>query len=248
MWAPWYFPTGGSQEWLEERDARLCVHLLQRLLRDNRPPYALEFGVWKAAWTSVILANVQTCIPDGIDPYPGLPEVRESALNRLASLGLMHRFSLSSDFNSYHKDRLFDLVHVDGEHSEAAVWKDLHNAYSVLAPLGVIVVDDINNYWHPGIASATYQFCERVDLRLFMTTGTKAYLARSQVARNLSMELQTEIPSLNVGLVAYESWGEAMGFPYWESGEVMGQTVLKIRDATTAVEGKSSGVAASQAG
>lgn len=42
----------------------------------------------------------------------------------------------------------FDMVHVDGEHSDGAVYHDLHLALEALTPKGTIIVDDFRLVGH----------------------------------------------------------------------------------------------------
>lgn len=218
----WYFPNDGSEADLNERDARLVSHILCTL---PAPPRVLEIGVWKGAFVSVCLMNVPACTAVGVDPFPGdYAESRQVLSERIARLGLQERFKLVADVEDIPEGDLapFDLIHIDGEHSEAAVWRDLAFSYSAMSTTGVLVVDDINNYWHPGVASAMYRFCERTDLRLFMTSGLKGYLARAETARVLADKLRLEVDGLP-GLTSV--WTK-----YGEPPEVLGQAVLKVRD------------------
>ena len=81
------------------------------------------------------------------------------------------------------------MIHVDGEHSERAVLKDLAFSFENLAPGGVVVVDDFRNRWCPGAASALYQFLKAHDARLFLATDSKAYIARQSDAQRLYTEV-----------------------------------------------------------
>jgi len=230
-----FFPQDGSEAWLDVRDVRLAVHLL----RQSPPPEGheadrrvLEIGVWKGAWATSILMNVPDSIVDGVDPYPlAFAEARDTALSRIQGLNLKERFSLWSDVVELPQERTYDLIHIDGEHSEEAAWRDLSFSFSVLRPHGVIIVDDINNYWYPGIASAMWRFCGETDLRMFMTSGLKGYLARSATAAILADRLYNEVRAMD-SLTAYHGYDDFMGHSYRESPEVLGQTVINVRDAT----------------
>jgi predicted O-methyltransferase YrrM len=50
------------------------------------------------------------------------------------------------------------LVHIDGEHSRAALTKDLELATAVLAPGGVIVLDDMLHPGYPTLMVAVHEY------------------------------------------------------------------------------------------
>lgn len=50
------------------------------------------------------------------------------------------------------------FVHVDGDHTKAAVLHDLSLAASHLAPDGLIVIDDLFHPWYPDITEGVYDF------------------------------------------------------------------------------------------
>lgn len=53
------------------------------------------------------------------------------------------------------------FVHIDGEHSRAALTKDLELATAVLAPAGVIVLDDMLHPGYPTLMVAVHEYLER---------------------------------------------------------------------------------------
>lgn len=225
-----FFPSDGSEEWLLPADARLAVHLL---LRDGvgTKPRVLEIGVWKGAWTSVVLRNVPGSTVVGVDPYPGdAHRVRVRMLQRLESLGLGDRFGLHGHIDELDPSSRFDLVHIDGDHSEAAVWEDLRRAHGLLDDRGVIVVDDISHKWLPGVASATYRYCAESDLRMFLLTNAKGYFARGETAARIHLSLRDDRSAI-AGVRLFQSFQEMTGHPYPEPSEVLGQPVLLARSS-----------------
>lgn len=87
------------------------------------------------------------------------------------------RVSLFADYSSLN-ECAFDLIHIDGEHSESVVIKDLHFAKDNLANKGLIVMDDI---WHPlfpGVVSATMKFVHESDFVPFLSTRQKMFICR----------------------------------------------------------------------
>ena len=53
------------------------------------------------------------------------------------------------------------FVHIDGEHSRAALTKDLELATAVLAPEGVIVLDDMLHPGYPTLMVAVHEYLQR---------------------------------------------------------------------------------------
>ncbi len=224
-----FFPVDGSTEWLQRADALIAVKLLQRASEMNRPR-VLEIGVWKGGWTSVVLGNVAGATVVGIDPYPeGARPVRALMLKRLELLGLEERFSLHEHLDGLNQSSRFDLIHIDGNHSEASAWEDLRRAHALLDEDGVIVVDDISHKWLPGVASATFRYCGESDLRMFMLTKAKGYLARRETAAHLYRAFWDDRGSI-ADLRIFQSFQEMVGHPYLESSEVLGQPVLLVKE------------------
>lgn len=84
------------------------------------------------------------------------------------------------DNTNYETDLLFDLIHIDGEHTESAVVKDLYFSIENLTQGGVIVVDDI---WHPlfpGITSGVMKVVHELNLAPFLSTRNKMWLCRPE--------------------------------------------------------------------
>lgn len=221
------FPTDGSEQWLEWVDLALALHLL----RGAGVPEAcevLEIGVWKGAWSSSILVNLPAARVTGVDPYPeGAWPVRARMLDRMEELGVAGRFTLLRSTAEVEPSARFDLIHIDGDHSEASVSDDLELAMRRLTPRGVIIVDDISHKWLPAVASATYRFLERSGARMFMITRSKAYIAGAERAAELHAELQRTLTALP-GVRAARSFAELTGHPYPEASDVLDQPVLLV--------------------
>jgi len=91
--------------------------------------------------------------------HPQLPEIVEAASSALASYGL---------------SRTFRLVHIDGSHAYDDVRQDLALSRSLLAPRGVVVVDDISAGHVPGVAAAVWRAVAEDGLRPF-ALGAKLF-------------------------------------------------------------------------
>jgi predicted O-methyltransferase YrrM len=72
-------------------------------------------------------------------------------------------------------------IHVDGEHSGRAVRNDLAIAAGLLAPRGVICLDDFFTEVYPQITAAAFSWLEQhPELRLFLVGYHKGYVCRAE--------------------------------------------------------------------
>jgi hypothetical protein len=179
-----WFPDDDSAEWLAMRDAELSLRVLDAL--GGAPEkLILEIGVWKGGWSSVILMNNRFTRVTGIDPYPDFEDVKLQCGVSFEKLGLSARYELFSEQVEVPAGAMFDLVHIDGLHTEKQVLKDLGFAAQRLQAGGVIIVDDFMSLWFPGITSAVFQFMLSTEFRIFMVSGSKAYIARAESSTGL---------------------------------------------------------------
>lgn len=159
-------------EWLHPYDAFFSINLLV-----DTGGGICEVGVYKGGYLISILRNNPKLNAVAIDPYPGLISIKEAFLNNLLTYGLEDKVKHFTDYNSLQESR-FDLIHIDGEHSESAVIQDLHFARDNLANKGLIVMDDI---WHPlfpGVVSATMKFVHESNFVPFLSTRQKMFICR----------------------------------------------------------------------
>lgn len=191
-----------TTEWLPPLDA-YCARSLCRIVLSEQPSCCvLEVGVWKGAWLKQAALGLAGVKAVGVDPYPNAEEIRERTVAALAECGLSEAVTLVP---SWHEatDAIrnsscggWDVVHIDGLHSEIAVLQDLEESYAHLNEHAVVVLDDYRNFRFPGVASAMYQFMARSDLRLVMTTANKAYLVKQAAhatwLRRISARLDEE--------------------------------------------------------
>ena len=159
---------------LDPYDAYLSTNLLL-----NTPNQICEIGVYRGAWVLCFLNNHPSSSILAIDPYPGLEDVKKLFLSQIESLGFKENVTLVDDLN--HRTNLFfDLVHIDGEHTERAILRDIYFALKHLADRGAIVIDDI---WHPlfpGITSGVMKVVHESDLVPFLSTRNKMWLCRTR--------------------------------------------------------------------
>jgi predicted O-methyltransferase YrrM len=78
----------------------------------------------------------------------------------------------------------FRWIHVDGEHSSRAVMNDLEIAEGLLAPEGVICLDDFMSSAYPQVTMAAFRFLDRRagEFTLFLSGFNKGYVCRTAYA------------------------------------------------------------------
>lgn len=160
-------------------DAWICKHLFQ--FTGSRT--FMEIGVHKGGWTLFMLRNNSDAQGVGIDPYPKKVDTRNAFINRLQAENLASRFRLFADFAEFARPSEpigFGMVHVDGEHSEVACYKDLTKSFQAISANGIIVIDDIFHADFPGVASAAFKFIHTCEVAPFLITGSKMYLCRPE--------------------------------------------------------------------
>jgi predicted O-methyltransferase YrrM len=100
----------------------------------------------------------------------GYPSVFYTFTRNMKSLGLENHvipFPISSDQGFEvlrHYKATFDLIYVDAAHEENAVLRDMENAWSVLAPGGMLFGDDYTPNW-PGVIAAVHRFIRARNLK-----------------------------------------------------------------------------------
>jgi len=154
-------------EWIIPKEALIAVSILD----DFSTKRFLEVGVLNAAWSLNLLRNTDSH-GVGIDPYPNLSQMRERTLIKLER----HIYVFLENFENLSNFDFFDLIHIDGEHTFEAVYKDLTYSEKHLSNRGVIVIDDV---WHssfPGVAAAFFSWLINSDFAPFLVTGSKIYV------------------------------------------------------------------------
>ncbi|NBT57675.1 hypothetical protein EBT16_02710, partial [bacterium] len=65
--------------------------------------------------------------------------------------------------NEIEREKLFNLIHIDGEHSEHAVLEDLTMAdkFASRSDNSIIIIDDVFVRHYPGVTNATFDFIKR---------------------------------------------------------------------------------------
>jgi len=159
-------------EWLHPYDAFFTTNLLV-----DSGGGICEIGVYKGGFLVNMLRNNPGLNALAIDPFPGLHTIKDTFLANLSFYGLEGNVKLFPNYSSL-SENSFDLIHIDGDHSEGAVLQDLYFAQNNIGNTGLIVVDDI---WHPlfpGVVSATMKFVHERPFVPFLSTRQKMYICR----------------------------------------------------------------------
>lgn len=135
-----------------------------------RPRSYLEIGVRNGRSMAMVASICQTCEIVGIDLWtsnyadmsnPG-PDFVRAEMTKLGHTGRLELISGDShvvlpDFFSKHSDEYFDLITVDGDHTEKGAEQDLCDVLPRLKVGGVLVFDDISHPLHPYLADVWHQ-------------------------------------------------------------------------------------------
>jgi predicted O-methyltransferase YrrM len=151
-------------------DLACALRCLTRLVRPDR---YLEIGVRRGKSMAQVVVEQPRCDVVGIDlwvtPYggvdnPGPAFVREE-MTRLGHRGELALFSGDSRevlprLIAESPDRRFDLITVDGDHTDEGAWRDLATTVELLRPGGWLVFDDLVHPLHT-LLPVWHQFASR---------------------------------------------------------------------------------------
>jgi FkbM family methyltransferase len=161
-------------------------HVTFAFLADRLKPVTyLEVGVRVGASMVQVLANAPLRIAAGVDlwdgEYAGLPNTKEFCAAQLErhrqatggawDLHLLHGNSHSVLKDLIERKCLFNLINVDGDHTDEGAMEDLEDALKLLTPRGAILFDDIIHPSHRSLMNVVRTFASRhPELTLFLNT------------------------------------------------------------------------------
>lgn len=208
-----------NDKWLGKKDLAIALMFASRFGSDIR---VMEVGLWKGGWALHLAMNRGVSQITAIDPYPGLDAIRDETNRRFEALGI--DLNLYGSWLTCGTDSQFDLIHVDGEHSESAALNDLYESASRLSPGGAIIVDDWLQPQYIGVNSAVHRFLSAENFRVVLTTEWKAYLTPAEEAPGWHEYLVAQLNEL--GRIAFEvDQPKGLG-EYLEARTVLGAPVI----------------------
>lgn len=210
-------------QWLSVIDSFLSSNLT--VSRESNT--ILEIGVYKGAWLIDMLMNQSRLNAFGVDPYPGMPKIQDRMLENMDFYGVSGRFHYFKDCESLNlvgTEVKFASIHIDGEHTESAVERDLEFAKSHICNDGLIVVDDVFHPDFPGIASAVYCFLRKEDFASFLITDKKMYICKKthyEMYRSIGLSL------LSKYRIGY-NLGDTPIYEIFQDNSVSGYAQIKV--------------------
>jgi hypothetical protein len=152
----------------------------------------LEVGVFQGAFIKNYLLNVPDSSAVGIDPYPNNFGAKETLLDLINEYNFNEFFNLLEHYDYLKEDQTFDVIHIDGEHSEKAVFDDLMRCLKGLKINSILIIDDV---WHPkfpGVVSGFFKFFHSTDLECFLISRNKIYICNPiffELYRNIALDI-----------------------------------------------------------
>ena len=145
----------------------------------------LEIGVLKGK--SATLLALHACPPETLVLVD--PALRREAIDAIESIRAGNNIyirdfsqNLSAHEALASRRGRFRWIHIDGEHSGPAVRNDLEIAESLIAPGGIICLDDFFTPAYPQVTAAVFEFLARgrEHLQMFLVGYNKGYICRRE--------------------------------------------------------------------
>lgn len=211
-------------EWLSIADAVIAHKLTPE---DGK---CLEIGTWKGGWILSLLSNHSQRMGVGIDPYPNLDYIRDYFLEKCRIIA-PRRVTLFDSIESFNqstlKDLYFDVIHLDGEHSQKAIERDFLFAVNCLNKKGIIIVDDIFYHDYPGVTAGLFNQLPNSGLSPFLFSEKKLYLCRKQDYAEFYSRTRLLMDHLQVPFLEDQIITKNPG-PYFQSNSINGFSLLVI--------------------
>lgn len=188
----------------------------------------LEVGVYKGGWSLCMVENVKSINIFCVDPFPGIDNIRVEFLEA-ASLhkNLTHYESI--DQLKHTIGEKMDVIHLDGEHTELAVSRDLEILLPMLSSDGVMIIDDIFYQDFPGVAFSTYNFIAKFKLAPFLVSSSKIYLTHPSTYDYWYRKIKTKLSVKQIRFYeSQERTGIFTGYP--QSNSINGFSVMIVKD------------------
>lgn len=193
----------------------------------------LELGTYLGGFVLTLGRNVNSINVFCVDPYPKLDHIRKKFIESAEQVFLGgSNYKLYSSSHEIEFENYFNLIHIDGEHSERAVFTDLLNIDKLASESddAIIIIDDIFMRHYPGVTSATFDFIKKGHWSPFLFTRKKIYLCRPINHANM-LNYASELLSLyKVKYFTDQALEENFNGNYRQSNKIYGSSLIIVSD------------------
>jgi precorrin-6B methylase 2 len=214
-------------EWLPIQDAVISHFLAPKNSK------ILEVGTWKGGWAITMAQNDRSRKIVCVDPFPNLDTIKEQFLANVETraTGQVTLFE-TLDEALQDSNVKFDLIHIDGEHSQSAVARDLEKSISRLTAEGLLVIDDIFYHSFPGVTAATFSTLEAKRLSPFLFTEKKLYICHKEFYQEYYAKARTVLVAKHIPFEEDQSITQEAS-SYLQSNSINGFSLLIIPAGTS---------------
>lgn len=177
--------------WLFPEAAYMTCHLIRTQTAKGIKGPGFEIGVYEGRYLALIhrllLERSEQTV--GLDTFEFISQ-RDVLAKLAAIVGATPNLALESgDSGAISAERVRkwcrtspSFISIDGDHSAAAVHRDLVLAESVLGPGGLVGVDDFLNHFALGVTEGVYAYLGNRDARLVpcLFIGQKLFMTRAE--------------------------------------------------------------------
>jgi predicted O-methyltransferase YrrM len=206
--------------------ATICGHLLRRQSEAGITGAIAEIGAFEGRFfiaLALALRSGETAVAIDLFTWPS-PAVLDRFEAHLGRFGVDRTAVaiIKGDSADLTPDDIADasggpvrFFHIDGEHSRAALTRDLDLALATLHPEGVICLDDMLHPGYPLLAVAVHDWLARnQEMRVFcivdredIVAAAKFLICRDEMFEFYQRDLMTSFPSLHyVPGAVFEDW------------------------------------------
>jgi len=173
--------------------------LLEFQEREGIRGHMLEIGVLKgrsALFSSLFAGPEDHCWFLDVMMDPEFRRVMDARLQKNAHFLEHSSFDVGEDPDAHFTGiGDFRWIHIDGQHTATAVVNDLTIADRLLAPKGLVTLDDFLSPTWPHVAAGVFRFLRESPkrLELVLTAYNKGYLARREAVAYYQRFLRAEL-------------------------------------------------------
>jgi SAM-dependent methyltransferase len=195
--------TAGIDGWFSIPAVAIWDALLSFQAERSIHGHLFEIGVWEGKSAALMAMHARSGEKLVLADF----ELKPKAIRRaLSSAGIgegVEVIELGGDSRALHMHPIhpecFQKVrwmHIDGQHSARAVSSDMALANQLLAPDGVLVIDDFFSWLYPQVTEAVLRYVRQFpdDFTLFLCGYNKAYLCRTHFAHRYLEFCAQELP------------------------------------------------------